>query len=139
MANLEWGSTVDTADEVAAGQKYNTNLAKVLYIQLTRIHTRSIKSIEADNGHEKASQPAYLPLDWRPFQLGETVKYRYVIHYREKVIQGPMYIFHLRNVYNFMPHRWILSLNQCCGSASVIMRIRIRIQDPKNVHMDRIN
>ena len=24
--------------------------------------------------------------------------------------------------------------NQCCGSASVFMRIRI--QDPKNVHMD---
>ena len=27
-----------------------------------------------------------------------------------------------------------LILYQCCGSASIIMRIRIR--DPKNVHMD---
>ena len=25
---------------------------------------------------------------------------------------------------------------QCCGSASIIMRIQIRIQDPKNVHVD---
>ena len=28
----------------------------------------------------------------------------------------------------------ILSCTQCCGSASIIMRIRI--QDPKNVHID---
>ena len=28
----------------------------------------------------------------------------------------------------------VLWIGQCCGSASII--IRIRIQDPKNVHMD---
>ena len=27
-------------------------------------------------------------------------------------------------------------LHQCCGSASIIMQIRIQIQDPKNVQMD---
>ena len=30
----------------------------------------------------------------------------------------------------------LMLLLQCCGSASIFMRIRIRVQDPKNVHMD---